>query len=228
MKNTFIFLLGIVTGIILTKAVTFFTDRSDNPKTVGLETFEEPGDCIEYSRFTIQKVVESGFALAKTYDDNIFLIVPNENHKFYDGQRIDIKNGQCALHIGFYRYKSKIGRKKTVPAVKITDNVKSTVNNRADDEKILFDKPGDCVSWKNFEVQKVLESGDVIALEIKDMYSGYVSTSDLEVLIPAQGNGSFYEKQIIKAPKGKCARQIGIYKYKKYGDFKVIPIIAFK
>ena len=33
---------------------------------------------------------------------------------------------------------------------------------------------------------------------------------------------------IVKAPKGKCARHVGNYKYEKYGTTKVIPIIAFK
>ena len=40
----------------------------------------------------------------------------------------------------------------------------------------------------------------------------------------------YRDKQIVKAPHGKCARQIGNYKYQpyEYGDTKVIPIIAFK
>lgn len=92
----------------------------------------------------------------------------------------------------------------------------------------MFDKPGECVSRKNFEVQKVLDSGDAIALEIRDATAGYVFTSDLEVLILAQDGSEFYDKQVVKAPKGKCARQIGNYKYQKYGDTKVIPIIDFK
>lgn len=91
-------------------------------------------------------------------------------------------------------------------------------------------KPDDCVSRKNFEVQEVLESGDAIALEIRETISGHVLTSDLEVLILAQEGSNFYNKQIVKAPQGKCARQIGNYKYQEYeyGKTKVIPIIAFK
>ena len=94
----------------------------------------------------------------------------------------------------------------------------------------MFDKPGDCVSRKNFEVQEVLESGDAIALEIRETIGGHIFTSDLEVLILAQEGSNFYNKQIVKAPHGKCARQIGNYKYRpyEYGDTKVIPIIAFK
>ena len=52
---------------------------------------------------------------------------------------------------------------------------------------------------------------------------------DLQKLLERKGS-NFYNKQIVKAPHGKCARQIGNYKYQpyKYGDTKVIPIIAFK
>lgn len=95
-------------------------------------------------------------------------------------------------------------------------------------ERKMFDEPGECVSRKNFEVQRVLESGDAIALEISDQLSGLVITSDLEVLIQAQKGSNFYDNQIIKTPKGKCARQVGTYTYKKYGDTKVIPIVSFE
>ena len=120
-------------------------------------------------------------------------------------------------------------REKTVPAVKIIDGVAGLPDlDKKNAGKTLFDKPGDCVSRKNFEVQQVLESGDAIALEIREIVSGHILTSDLEVLILAQEGSNFYNNQIIKAPRGTCARQIGNYKYQEYGTTKVIPIIAFK
>ena len=61
-----------------------------------------------------------------------------------------------------------------------------TVSTKNNSGKTLFDKPGDCVSRKNFEVQEVLESGDAIALEIRETIGGHIFTSDLEVLILAQ------------------------------------------
>lgn len=137
--------------------------------------------------------------------------------------------------MGTYKYNTKGGIEKTVPAVRIIDGVElpksnKTVSAKNNSGKTLFDKPGDCVSRKNFEVQEVLESGDAIALEIRETIGGHIFTSDLEVLILAQEGSNFYNKQIVKAPHGKCARQIGNYKYQpyKYGDTKVIPIIAFK
>ena len=159
-------------------------------------------------------------------------MIPDKKQQFYDNQKIVLKNDQCAQRVGTYRYSTKMGIEKTVPAVKIIDGVElksnKTIATKNNSGKTLFDKPGDCVSRKNFEVQKVLESGDAIALEIRETISGHVFTSDLEVLILAQEGSNFYNNQIVKTPQGKCARQIGNYKYQNYGTTKVIPIIAFK
>lgn len=197
--------------------------------------FEEPGDYMEYSQFEVFQVVESGCALAHADESfgSIVFIIPNESQQFYDDQKIVLKNDQCAQHVGTYKYSTKMEIEKTVPAIRIVDGVElpksnRTVTEKKDFGKTLFEKPGECVSRKNFEVQKVLDSGDAIALEIRETISGHVFTSDLEVLILAQEGSNFYNNQIVKAPKGKCARQIGNYKYQQYGSTKVIPIIAFK
>lgn len=230
-------MLGIITGVILTFAFAFCVNLSNNSGIIGLEMFEEPGDYMEYSQFEVFQVVESGCALAHADDSfgAIVFIIPNENQQFYDDQKIVLKNDQCAQHVGTYKYNTKMEIEKTVPAVRIIDGVELTKSNKTVSAKnnsgtTLFDKPGDCVSRKNFEVQEVLESGNAIALEIRETIRGRIFTSDLEVLILAQEGSNFYNKQVVKTPHGKCARQIGNYKYQpyKYGDTKVIPIIAFK
>ena len=231
MKKWLIYLLGIITGIILTFAFAFCINLSNNSGIIGLEMFEEPRDYMEYSQFEVFQVLESGCALAHTDDSfgAIVFIIPNEKQQFYDDQKIVLKNDQCAQHVGIYKYSTKMEIEKTVPAIRIIDGVKLPKSNKTiADGKTLFDEPGECVSRKNFEVQKVLESGDAIALEIRGTISGHIFTSDLEVLILAQEGSNFYNNQIVKAPQGKCARQIGNYKYQQYGLAKVIPIIAFK
>lgn len=242
MKKGLVYLLGIITGIILTCVFVFFNTQSDAPDTDGLEMFEKPGECMEYTQFNVFQVVESGCALARADDlfGAIVCIIPSDNQQFYDDQEIVLKNGQCAQRVGTYKYNTRMEITKTVPVVRIIDGVKqpktnktAPVNtkeevNKKDNGITLFDKPGDCVSRKDFEVQKVLESGDAIALEIRDMVSDIVLTSNLEVLILAQEDSNFYNNQIIKTPKGKCAIQIGNYKYKEYSNTKVIPIIAFQ
>ena len=235
MNKWLVYVLGIITGFVLTLVLAFYVNLSNDSGIVGLKLFEKPGDNMEYSQFKVFQVLEPGGALAHADDPfgAIVFIIPNEKQQFYDDQSIVLKNDQCAQYVGTYKYGTKMGMEKTVPAVKIINGVRRAKSNKsiADKKnfgKALFDKPGDCVSRKNFEVQEVLESGDAIALEIREIYSGYVSTSDLEVLVLAQEGSSFYNNQILKAPRGKCARQIGTYKYPKYGDTKVIPIIAFK
>ncbi len=235
MKKWIIYVLGVITGIILTFAFAFCVNLSNNSGLIGLEMFEEPGDYMEYSQFEVFQVVESGCALAHADESfgSIVFIIPNESQQFYDDQKIILKNDQCAQHVGTYKYSTKMEIEKTVPAIRIVDGVElpksnRTVTEKKDFGKTLFEKPGECVSRKNFEVQKVLDSGDAIALEIRETISGHVFTSDLEVLILAQEGSNFYNNQIVKAPKGKCARQIGNYKYQQYGSTKVIPIIAFK
>lgn len=235
MKKWIIYLLGIITGMILTFAFAFCVNLSNNSGIIGLEMFEEPGDYMEYSQFEVFQVVESGCALAHADESfgSIVFIIPNESQQFYDDQKIVLKNAQCVQHVGTYKYSTKMEIEKTVPAIRIVDGVKlpksnRTVTEKKDFGKTLFEKPGECVSRKNFEVQKVLDSGDAIALEIRETISGHIFTSDLEVLILAQEGSNFYNNQVVKAPQGKCARQIGNYKYQEYGNTKVIPIIAFK
>lgn len=230
MKKWVVYVLGIITGMILTVVLAYCVNLSNNAGVIGLELFDEPGECMDYSQFEVFQVVESGCALANAGDSfgSVVLIMPNENQRLYDGQKIELKSDECAQHIGTYRYGTKIGIEKTVPAVRIIDGVNSSEIVKKNAGKILFDEPGECVSRKNFEVQRVLESGDAIALEISDQLSGYVLTSDLEVLIPTKEGREFYDNQIIKTPKGKCARQIGTYTYQKYGNTKVIPIVSFE
>lgn len=234
MKKWVVYVLGIITGIILTFVFALCVNLSNNSRTDGLEMFVEPGDCMDYSQLEVFQVVESGCALAHADESFgvIVFIIPNGGQQFYDHQKINLDNGQCAQRVGTYKYIDNVGIERTVPAVKIIDDAEfrsdTAVAYQNNSGKTLFDKPGECVSRKNFKIKEVLESGDAIALEIREVFDGYVFTSNLEVLILAQEDDNFYDNQIVKAPKGKCAKQIGTYKYQRYGDTKVIPIIAFK
>ena len=80
MKKWLVYLLGIITGVILTFAFAFYVNLSNNSGIVGLEMFEEPGDYMEYSQFEVFQVVESGCALAHADDSfgAIVFIIPNK------------------------------------------------------------------------------------------------------------------------------------------------------
>ena len=49
MKKWLVYLLGIITGFILTFAFAFFVNRANNSRLVGLEMFDQPGEYMEYS-----------------------------------------------------------------------------------------------------------------------------------------------------------------------------------
>ena len=227
MKKWIVYVLGLITGVTLTFILAFFVNLFRNSENRGLEMFETPGEYIEYSRFEVIQVIDSGRALAHAENiaGPIVLLIPNENQRFYDDQKIVLKKEQRAQNVGTFRYGYRRGQKRTVPAIRVVDEVELPEELVEKDLGMtFFDKPGKCVSRKDFEVQQVLESGDAIAREINNNISGYVFTSDLEVLILAEEGRNFYNNQIVKAPKGKCARQIGNYKH----GYKTIPIVAFK
>lgn len=97
MKKWIIYVLGVITGIILTFAFAFCVNLSNNSGIIGLEMFEEPGDYMEYSQFEVFQVVESGCALAHADESfgSIVFIIPNESQQFYDDQKIVLKNNRA-------------------------------------------------------------------------------------------------------------------------------------
>lgn len=82
----------------------------------------------------------------------------------------------------------------------------------------LFDSEGECVSDKSFKVVQVIENGDALANEVP--YSGLLA------LFKNNGKTSYYDEQIIEIPPGKCAIQIGLFRYKTLsGMNKTVPIV---
>lgn len=82
--------------------------------------------------------------------------------------------------------------------------------NTADDRITIFETEGDCVSSNSFEVFQVLDSGDALAREFE---RGMSVATGITILFLNDGNKSYYDDQVIKVPAGKCARQIGVFKY---------------
>ena len=140
MKKWIIYVLGVITGIMLTFAFAFYVNLSNTPGIIGLEMFEEPCDYMEYSQFEVFQVVQSGCALAYADESfgSIVFIMPNESQQFYDDQKIVLKNDQCAQHVGTYKYSTKMEIEKTVPAIRIVDGVELPKSNRTVTEKKDF------------------------------------------------------------------------------------------
>ena len=94
------------------------------------------------------------------------------------------------------------------------------------DGKVLFDEAGECLSTNRFEVSEVVDDSSALAYElVYDADFGYM-TSSLQVLVTNDDDESYSDKQVIKVPKGKGMRQVGVYRYNnKSGEWKVVPIV---
>lgn len=95
----------------------------------------------------------------------------------------------------------------------------------------FFDEPGEIITVQNlfggteivngFEVFQTL--GDGVALAKGDDLYSY----DLIVLLWNDKGEPYYDNQDVIAPKGKCFRQIGIYKYKSKDKMhRTIPVVT--
>ncbi len=100
-------------------------------------------------------------------------------------------------------------------------------SNGTNNRMTFFEQPGECLSTNNFEVMQVVGDGCALAHEVQwnSFYEGYESTDLLVLLINDKGE-YYYDDQIIKVPKGKCMRQVGIYKYPTKMEIeKTVPIV---
>lgn len=87
----------------------------------------------------------------------------------------------------------------------------------------MFDAPGEVVNEKSFKVLQVIHDNAAL-VHGKNQYGDYWGTL---YLITNDNNRYYYDDEIIEVPKGKCVRQLGIYKYQtKSKDYKTVPIIS--
>lgn len=99
---------------------------------------------------------------------------------------------------------------------------KNTVNSGI----TLFEKEGECVSCNSFEVFQVLDTGDALANEIEP---GLSVATGVTVLFLNNGKMSYYDDQVINISAGKCAKQIGVFKYKSNaGMERTVPIVEIR
>lgn len=102
---------------------------------------------------------------------------------------------------------------------------KSTTKKKNNGPATMFDAPRECVSSNRFEVETILNSRYVIAKELDPAVDDYNIPTGLQVVFIDENN-EYYTEQVIKIPKGKCARQIGVYKSDHYMyDDKTLPIV---
>lgn len=135
MKKWVVYLLGILTGIVLTFAVAFIVNLNashkgsiDEPENNdGITYFKEPGEIIDVKSVEVFQVLAEDAALVNCenergfYHGPVCLIVNNEGKYYYDDQIIKISKGEVFKQVGIYQYPTRNGDVKTVPIIKIME-----------------------------------------------------------------------------------------------------------
>lgn len=102
--------------------------------------------------------------------------------------------------------------------------VAKVYNASGDSGLTLYEQPVGTINSYSFEVLQVYPNGNALAFtEDPDRRDSYTSPA---VLLLADENIHYYDEQIVKVPKGKCARQVGIYQYRANGGMhKTVPVV---
>ena len=90
----------------------------------------------------------------------------------------------------------------------------------------MFEQEGDIISTNSFRVIQVVDGGALAMEQMDDLYG---LPSGLVVLFADEAGNSYYDSQSITIPKGKCARQVGIYKYINGESMeKTVPVVVIR
>ena len=135
MKKIWIYLLGVLTGIIVTilflAVIAAMMNVSNDPAakmTNGMTFFENPGETVESSSVRVFQALGDGAALAECKGDGDYiymgphvLLYNEDGTPYYDEQVVNAPCGKSFKQVGIYRYSAKSGIDKTVPIVKLLD-----------------------------------------------------------------------------------------------------------
>ena len=87
----------------------------------------------------------------------------------------------------------------------------------------MFDETGDCISENEFKVFQVLEPGVALAREKSSEYLD-VFLGVVVLFVNDEGKHD-YDDEIITVSRGKCVRQVGVYKYSTKDGYKTVPVV---
>lgn len=125
MKKWVIFLLGMVTGCLVT-FVTLLVISRVHPGVSQITVSEQQTEFTLAKKFEVFQVLGDG-ALAHCEDDEyeyeyftgpVVYILNDDGNLFYDDQVIEVPDGKKVIQIGTYRYETQMGE-KVVPVLKL-------------------------------------------------------------------------------------------------------------
>ena len=145
MKKIWVYLLGVLTGIIFTFLVLLVVSATMKSKEKveiktetetkieilpGMRLFDKPGEEINETGFKVFQSLTDGFALASgkgdAYSEDLYmgltvLLYSEEGNPYYDAQVIKAPEGKCFRQVGIYKYPANSGMVRTVPVIQLMD-----------------------------------------------------------------------------------------------------------
>jgi hypothetical protein len=130
MKKWVVYLLGILTGVVLTMAgISLFAYINNAQSDDGITYFEKPGKIAEDKAFKVFQVIYDDAALVNAQSDEdddlyfgkVYLLVNDEGEYYYDEQKITAPAGKVFRQVGICRYPTKNDNIKTVPVIMLMD-----------------------------------------------------------------------------------------------------------
>lgn len=132
MNKTVSFILGLITGVVLTILTLFIIGKAmsagQGTSDDGITMFEQPGDIIPAKKLEVMQVIPNG-ALAhsedtrhgiSTFTGPIVLFLSDGQNTYYDDEVITVPKGKSVRQIGSYQYETRMGY-KTVPIVQVIE-----------------------------------------------------------------------------------------------------------
>ena len=132
MKKSIVFLLGMLTGAVLTFIIlavigTASGATSDN----GVTNYDQPREYVETKSFKVLQVLDDNAALVtggeKLFDDEfiysgpVYLMRNDKGKYYYDDEVISVPSNKVLRYTGTYKYEAKSGMHKTVGIIEIMD-----------------------------------------------------------------------------------------------------------
>jgi hypothetical protein len=133
MRKIWVYLLGVLSGVILTFVslvlIGMVIEANGSNRINDLTFFEQPGEVMSDTGYEVFQVLGNGAALARGKEDErstlylgLTVLLWNEDgYPYYDDQIINLPEGKCFRQVGIYKYQTRQGLEKTVPAVTIMD-----------------------------------------------------------------------------------------------------------
>ena len=95
-----------------------------------------------------------------------------------------------------------------------------------DDGTTWFEKPGDVIDVKAFEVFQVLDKDAALVHGQSHNYSDMEIYTGAVYLLTNEDGKYYYDDEVVRVPEGKIVRQVGIYRYQTKSELgKTVPII---